>query len=560
MPATNIDFSPIMHGVLSDTGKKITGFMNPDGTIAALAPANYTGAWPLTNEGVQAAIDRINASGEPGTVIFAPRDYAMAASAVQKSGVSYLGVTPAITSSGDIPDSAMFANGGGTRFINVPGIYSFIYNNVDQAALPASNLSSTGLFGISLYGLCSVGGLGLISAGAANTMGLIDCTLDRLYYYDATDWGIKLTNYMQLTIGDLRGRQTIRGGGIQYGCQLGSRVGSPGSPVLIPGNTLWNGNTFIFNSHNGARGIEFFGKTTTADNQMNELTNKGRWQVNRFGPGAVDMSLAFVNGSATITIANSAHYDQIIEGGWFGFVSTAPGGFNTIDPYVVVFRDDATQTIRLATSMSAFGTTGLSSTATGSFTVKYGGPAAVAINFDALSLFTVADLGFLDMELFGNICTVYARRARTTKFQLGELRASDHNGTFVIRDAHLGVDAHAMVSIGRCTTDSNARIKIKNGTACTRYLTTTSTLSLLADEHEMEYLYNNAAGKGFTLPAGMPPDYRFVVHQVGAGAVTITLSGTTVIGSGPLATTGAGSKLEVWNVPNTANTYYTRLT
>jgi hypothetical protein len=309
----------------------------------------------------------------------------------------------------------------------------------------------------------------------------------------------------------------------------------------------------------GARGIEFFGKTTTSDNQMNELTNKGRWQINRFGSGAVTMSLAFSTGSATVTIADANHYSQIIEGGWFGFVGSAPGGFNTIDPYVVVARDDATQTIRLATSMSAFGTTGITcSGSPGSYSVTYGGTAGLAINFDSVSLMTVADLGFQDLELFGNVCSIYSRRSRSTSLQIGELRASDHNGTFVIRDAHLGVEAQGMSSIGRCTTDSNARIKIKNKVACTRSITTTTTLTMTSDEHEMEYLYNNAAGKTFTLPSGMPPDYRFVIHQMGAGAATVSLSGTTC--TGPLATTGAGTKLEVWNVPNSANAYYSKLT
>jgi hypothetical protein len=171
---------------------------------------------------------------------------------------------------------------------------------------------------------------------------------------------------------------------------------------------------------------------------------------------------------------------------------------------------------------------------------------------------TVADLGFQDLELFGNVCSIYSRRSRSTSLQIGELRASDHNGTFVIRDAHLGVEAQGMSSIGRCTTDSNARIKIKNKVACTRSITTTTTLTMTSDEHEMEYLYNNAAGKTFTLPSGMPPDYRFVIHQMGAGAATVSLSGTTC--TGPLATTGAGTKLEVWNVPNSANAYYSKLT
>jgi hypothetical protein len=523
------------------------------------APPVELYAFPFNTEGAQAAIDAISNGGSAGTVIFSGVDYDFTSGGVaMKAGVSYIATTPLITTTGDVPDSAMFANGGGTRLINGPGVYSFTWNNVDQASLPAANLASTGLLGISLYGLCSFGGAGLLSAGAVNTMGLISCKLDQLFFYDATDWGIKLDNFMQLTIGDIRGRNTVRGGGIRYGCTLGSRAASPGAPLLIPGNTLWNGNTFIFNSNNGARGIEFFGKTTTADNQLNELTNKGRWQVNRFGSGAVTMSLAFVNGSATVTIADANHYAQIIEGGWFGFSGSAPGGFNTIDPYVVVFKDDATQTIRLATSMNAFGTTGLSSTSTASFNATYGGPAGLAINFDALSLMTVADLGFQDLELFGNVCSIYSRRSRQTKLQIGELRASDHNGTFVVRDGHLGIEAHAMAGIGRCTTDSNARINIKNITGCTRSMTTTTTLPMTADEHEMVYLYNNAAGKQWTLGAGQPPDYRFKIHQMGAGVATVSLSGTTC--TGPLATTGAGTSLEVWTVPNSLNAYYSKLT
>lgn len=546
--------------LVDDDGAKIIGFKNPDGTDGFFNPGYIEYAFPFTKEGAQSAVDKINSSGRPGTVVFSGVDYDFTSGGVNmKPGVSYFATPPLITTTGDIPDSAMFANGGGTRFINGAGVYSFTWNNVDQAALPASNLANTGLYGISLYGLCSIGGAGLLSAGAVNTMGLISCQLDQLFFYDPTDWGIKLENFMQLTIGDIRGRQTVRGGGIRYGCTLGSRAGSPGSPLLIPGNTLWKGNTFMFSSHMGTRGIEFFGKTTTADNQLNELTNKGRWQVNRFGPGSITMSVAFTTGSATATIANPAHYDQIIEGGWFGFSGSAPGAFTTTEAFVVVARDDATQTIRLSRTMSAGSTAGITCTGSpGSYNMIYGGTAGVAINLDGLTTMTVADLGFLDLELLGNVCSIYSRRSRQTAMQLGEMYASAHNGSIVAYDAHLSLSAHSLTGIGRSTIDTNSRIKITNLLAAHRYVNTTTGLTMVADHHEVTFLYDNAAGKTFTLPSGMPPDFRFKIPQMGAGAATISLSGTTC--TGPLATTGAGTMLEVWSVPGSTNAYFSKLT
>ena len=343
---------------------------NDDSVGQSNSPPREIHAFPFTSAGVQAAIDSIADSGSVGTVILAGLDYDFSAGSVTlRPGASIEGTLPQITpSGGDVPDSVFFVTGG-TRCINATGQYSFIFNSIPQGALPASNLALTGLYGISFKKLASIGGAGLLSAGAVNTLGLEKCQLDDLFFQDASDWGIQLHNYMQLTIGNITGRQSVKGGGVRYACTLGTRSVSS---VLLPGNTVWNGITHLFCTHMGSRGIEIYNKTTTSSNQHNELTNRGRWQVNRFAGGAVDMSLAFVNGSADITIANAAHYALMIESGCFAFTGTVPTGFNAIDTYFVVNKNDTNQTIQLATSNYAFTATGISAGSTGSHTVKYG--------------------------------------------------------------------------------------------------------------------------------------------------------------------------------------------
>jgi hypothetical protein len=138
------------------------------------------------------------------------------------------------------------------------------------------------LYNVAIEGVTSIGGAGLLRVGAANTLGMIKCRLNNIFYEDATGWGIELHNFMQCEFGNMTGRNAIKGGGIRYGCQLGSRV-APGNAVLIPGNSTWWGTSFIFNSHVSGRGYEWYARTTTDANQLNELHAQGaKFQVNRF--------------------------------------------------------------------------------------------------------------------------------------------------------------------------------------------------------------------------------------------------------------------------------------
>jgi len=508
-------------------------------------------AFPYTTAGVQAAIDSIADAGAVGTVNLAAVDFDFSAGPVTlRPGASIKGALPLITpTGGDVPDSVFFVTGG-TRIINAPGQYSFIFNATPQASLPASDLALTGLYGLSFKRMASIGGAGLLSAGSVNTLGLQKCQLDDLFWQDASDWGIQLHNYMQLTIGNITARQSVKGGGIRYSCTLGTRSVSA---VLLPGNTVWNGITHIFCTHMGSRGIEIYNKTTTSANQHNELTNKGRWQVNRFAGGAVDMSLAFTNGSPDIVIANAAHYDLMIESGCFGFTSTAPTGFNTIDTYFVVNKNDANQTIQLATSNYAFTTTGISAGSTGSHTVKYGGTPGLSINNDSLSLLTVADLGFLDLELEGNICTIWARRCRSTNGQIGEIRASEHFGSITLRDAHLELKCNSLAGLIRNSTDSNSRLRL-NAAEFDRAVN--AAVPLTVSEHSQRLFVNNAATQDFTVDVNMPNDFRVKLVQIGAGAAGFVAGAGVTISSTNKRTAAVGAEIELCKVPNQQNIYY----
>lgn len=514
-------------------------------------------AYPYTSAAIQFAIDAIAASGKPGRVLLAVEDYDFSLGGFRpKNNVSYKGVPFLRTPNGDIPDSDMQVSKG-TRFINGPGVTSILYNEVDQPTLPAAGtLSATGLYKCDFEGLTAIGGKGLMKIGAQNTLGAQECYFNDCYYFDGTDWGIELHNFMQCTFGNLRGRNTIKGGGMRFACTLGSRVGSPGASVLIPGNSTWQGTCFIFNSHVSGRGYEWYGRTTTDANQLNELHAEGaKFQVNRFIGSSTPptITLNITANSPDIEVPSQAEYDLLIETGALSLISAAPSAMGTTDTYFIVSKNDAAKTIRVQTSILP--NSWVTPTSGGSFVAHYGGPPGLCVNFDTLSLMTSSHIGNYDIELQGNICSFYGRRIRSTVFSVAEMYNTFHQGALVIRDSVVRAKFKLTDAIGYCNFDSNTHLNLENETATTRNITSGFTLSKA--NHGNEYIINNVADQTVVIPTGL--NQRFYVDfeqkSTAAGKIIITGAAGVTIVSPQFKTEKPGARIRVRAVYGQSNQY-----
>lgn len=432
-------------------------------------------AVPLNEIGIQAAIDRANKNGV-GTVAYAGMDYKLAATPMAKPGVSYRGERTRLNCTGDIPDSAMITAEGGTRLICDPGVYGLAYNNVPQATLPPLNtFSNSALVGIGIENLVSIGGAGLLSIGASRLPGLIDSQLDRLYYFDASDWGINLTNYQQCTFGDFRGRQSVPGGGIRYGTDISRRPGDS-ALLLLPGNSTWTKRSFIFNSHFAARGVEIY---VAPDNQVNQLNWEGGAQVNRFSGNStgVDMTLSFTNTSADVGFVNPAHYDLMVVGGAFQFKAGAVNWWEPLNTHYVVSKNDANKTVQLSEFM--YGTPRTASQTTNTIVMTYGGYPGLALAGSSSSIITNAKLGWWDIEVSGNVTSLYAAGFRGS-IDISEIYGSSgvQKATIVARASSLKIKT--TYPIGWVESTNSSTVNVVSDIPVDDVRTTGKTLSPLS--------------------------------------------------------------------------------
>ena len=172
-----------------------------------------------------------------------------------------------------------------------------------------------------------------------------------------------------------------------------------------------------------------------------------------------------------------------------------------------------------------------------------------------MSLLTVADLGFLDLELEGNICTIWARRCRSTNGQIGEIRVSENYGTITLRDAHLDLYCNSMAGLGKNNTDANSRLTLR---APEFIRAVNAAVALTVSDHCQTFIVNNAATQDFTVGADMPNDFRVKLVQVGAGVAGFTAGvGVTISALTPNhRTSGVGAVIELMKIPNQQNQYY----
>lgn len=492
-------------------------------------------AVPFNEIGIQAAIKRANKNGS-GTVAYAGADYKLAATPMAMPGVSYRGEKTRLNCVGDIPDSAMLSAEGGTRLICAPGVYGLAYNNAPQAVLPpVGTFANTALVGINIENLVSIGGAGLLDIGASRLPGLIDCQLDRLYFFDASDWGMNITNYQQCTFGDLRGRNSVPGGGIRYGTDISRRPGDP-ALLLLPGNSTWNRRSFVFNSHFAARGVEFY---VAPDNQLNQINMEGGAQVNRFGGNAqgIDMTLIFNSGSADVGFVNPAHYDLMVVGGSFQFKAGAVNWWEPLNTHFVVSKNDANKTVQLSEWM--YGTPRTASQTINTLVMTYGGYPGLAIAGSPTSIITNARMGWWDIEVSGNVTSLYTAGFRGS-VDISEMYVSTgvQKATVVARASNLKLNTTYPIGWVEATNSSTVNIEVDAPIDENR--TTGRTLSSMV--HGGSTLLTAATNQDFVVPADLAYGFTYTLRQdqltagrarfvAGAGVTLPPLTSTSGPGS-----------------------------
>jgi hypothetical protein len=314
--------------------------------------------------------------------------------------------------------------------------------------------------------------------------------------------------------------------------------------LLLPGNSTVFGRIFIFNSHIASRGIEIY---SGRGDQMNQLNFEGALQVNRFHGSntAYTISLGFNATSADISVP-PADYDKMVVGGIMSWNGAVPNWYDANLSHYVVSKNDANKTIQIADTMYGAGKV---SSATGNFTVKYGGyPALAIVGFGGAggSLNTNCSIRWADFEIQGNAGTIYAASTRGFTIGLSESYVSTAKSSIIVRFGTLKVSTTKMLGIGLCEVDSNSILAIVNENPGSKGATTGRTLN--ADDHERTTVANITANADFVVPPNMPHSYTHKVYvplDVPTATVGFIQGSGVTINPPNLRTSGPGKTLKL---------------
>lgn len=528
------------------------------GTWVALggisAEATDIVAFPYNAQGMQTAVNLINSTGRPGTVLFAPVDYDCTVPTTWASNISTKGYPKLKQPTGDIPDSDIQATSGGTRLVNSPGVYSIVYNFADVANLPPNNFGGNSLMNCKFDSIASVGGAGLMKIGAKNIMGAVKCSFNDLYYQDASDWGIHLYNFQQCDFGNMTGRNGIPNGGIRYAFDIPHRPGDAGTePLLLAGNSTWRDRTFIFNSSFAARGVEIY---ISPGSQCNQLNFMGAGQVNRFGGNAqgIDMTMIFSNTSADVGFVNPAHYDLMVVGGAFQFKAGAVNWWEPTATHYVVSKNDANKTVQLSESM--YGAARTASQNSSSIVMTYGGHPGLAFCGSASSIGTNIDLGWWDLEISGNVTSLYTFGFRGS-INISEMYASigARKATVTARASNLVINT--TYPIGWMEVTNNANVELNVVTPNKEFRTTgkTGIGALSPMSHKGETILAANTTQDFEVPPDMPYGFEYsVTVQPGNTGVARFIAGSGVTVPAAASTPAPGQTIRLKQTA-TKNTY-----
>ena len=522
--------------------RKVDQLLEDAVETAMIAQGNVTLAYPYTSAGIQAAVDRIVASGKPGTVVYAAEPYAVTASVPLVDGVSHLGVFPKLSFSGDIPDVDWTPTGG--TIINIAaGVEFLVYNHVDLVN-QVVGLGEASLTGVQIKNMAFMGGKGAIKIGAYRNMGPTYCKFSDLYFFNQVDYHFHVENFQHCEFSNFHGKNQLAStGGFHYYISVEDPAGPNG---LLPGNSHWTGEHYSWCSSRLAKNFVFFARGAQ-DCQMNELAITARMQANRYGDVATSYTLTSVGGgSPNFILSNPADIAKFPIGMPLVFTSGTPQ-FLPAGAVLYVNSNNGVDTITLRYSPEVnSGYAGLTITNAAAFTARMSGFPAVIFHSTPGSLINNSDLGDnWDVEANGNVCAISMYRVRDCSFGLHEVMPSDTNTAIALRDCTTVINCRNMTNI---TTDfddtlSNTGSVIRNMRAGNRYLTAGTTLTTA--HHQCKLFILNAGAQIVTVPNLKLSGFNCEVFQSGAGQVTTVGSGATVNGRSGLKTAGQYAKINI---------------
>jgi hypothetical protein len=518
-------------------------------------------AYPLTSDGIDAAIAKVVASGKPGRVRYFAAPYAVSRNHPLISGVSHIAVPPTLQFTGNVPD-ADFSVAGGTVFNLSAGVTGFPFNNVDKANNEA-NSATFGLTNVTIYGITFVGGLRAIDIGAMRAMGTLWCRFDELYAFDQTgDYQFDFKNFQHCTFRNIyTSTQLTSGGGIRLGNMLDSNV-------LLPGNSTIEGEIYSYckNRKNRSVVIECAGPTNggSAPN-LNQIKVSGRLQGNRYqASGTPDpISITTTNLSSTLSVTNAGQFDLCQIGmpvGW----DVAPAGFTAGIAYFVLSRDTQAQTITLGES--PYDTVPVTPTSSNTYTGRISGYPAIEIKSAAGCVIKNSDFGQLDAEAYGNVCAIYIAKTRGCQAHIAEIMTSysysvanvppaNSLGTaLVCRDAEIGLTYNGASNFTQDISGNWGFNNCRNLTGGAFLLSSTANFRLDASWNGRKvYWTGNSTTMTVTAPINLPKGFGLEwVNNDPAAIVTFAIDGGGAIRSrnGLRSLAGQGTKVVLTNISN----------
>lgn len=481
------------------------------------SPPSEIWAFPFNSAGVQAAIDSIYSTGNPGRVMLSAVPHDIAADITMRPGVSIFGVLGLFDYSGYVPDENPTPTSG-TVWNLAPGVTGIKYNNVDAANPAPAELADTAGTGIGIEGITFVGGLRGIHTGAKNKLGICFGRVANCRFFNQTAEHYILENFMHLEFGNLYAWNSLTG--VAGGCVFRqSRLRDGGGTIaLLPGNSTAFGTLFAWTNNFLGRGIEF----QAIDGQMNEVSLAAcRIQFNRHGVETVpyDIVLSATSGSANFLVADNAQFALCQVGMPLVIPTTGSttAGIASGVVYFVSSRNAATNEITLNEVLYRT-TSNIVASATTSATMKCGGFAGYIVAGDETGSISAANLGHIDIELRGNAVSAVFQRC-DGEVDVLEVGGSATNTMFAARLCRVEVKHSAVNNITNDFSTLMGNFKVTNRCPATGGFNTSITLN---SSHSGAHLRStNGAGFNVTVPKELPAGFEFAFTCATANAGTL---------------------------------------
>lgn len=522
--------------------RKVDQLLEDAVETAMIAQGNVTLAYPYTSEGIQAAVDRIVATGKPGTVVYAAEPYAVTASVPLVDGVSHLGVFPKLSFSGDIPDVNWTPTGG--TIINISaGVEFLVYNHIDLVN-QVVGLGEASLTGVQIKNMAFMGGKGAIKIGAYRNMGPTYCKFSDLYFFNQVDYHFHVENFQHCEFSNFHGKNQLAStGGFHYYISVEDPAGPNG---LLPGNSHWTGEHYSWCSSRLAKNFVFFARGAQ-DCQMNELAITARMQANRYGDVAEDVVFNLVGGgSPNLVLAVPSNITKFPVGMPFVFTSGTP---NWVPARSVMWVNSNngvdTITVSLEPEPSS-GYAGFGFTSSGAYTVKVSGFPAVIVHGNNGSLIINSDMGDnWDVEANGNVVAISLKRVFASTMGLHEVMGSATDTLITSRNSSVNISCRTPAHVTTDFDDSpnNIRTKITNKNGGYRYLSAGGAID--RSYHQCKIFVENAGAQNMTITDLKMGGFECEIFQGGVGQLTLVPSGTTLRSRNGLKTGGQYARLKL---------------